>query len=311
MRRFTLILTACALALYSLSGVVQVRSGERAVVRRFGRVLAENPEPGLWIGLPWGMDRVDRVAVDRVQSVVVGFQDVTSGELTMPPGQLLTGDHNLVNVQATLFYKVRQNEVVDYVVAGERVEPALTRAAETAMAEWVASRTVDEVLLRGKQSLGRALIAAVSAQIDEYDLGIEVLDARVGLIAPPEEVKHAFDDVARAQTGIATLHNRAEQEAEAALRTAQADRYRLEQSTAAHRYNQVTLARREAERFLGRLERYREGKKTNPHYLRQIWEEERGRVFAKLKENGQLGLLDQHLGPDGLDLSVVPSTPKR
>ena len=25
------------------------------------------PEPGLWIGLPWGMDRVDRVAVDRVQ----------------------------------------------------------------------------------------------------------------------------------------------------------------------------------------------------------------------------------------------------
>ena len=43
----------------------------------------------------------------------------------MPAGQLLTGDHNLVNVQATLYYKVRPDEVEDYVAAGRpRRRPA-------------------------------------------------------------------------------------------------------------------------------------------------------------------------------------------
>ncbi len=79
---------------YALSGVVQIRPGERGVVRRFGRLLSEPLTPGLSILLPWGMDRVDKVAVDRVQSVVVGYQEDDSSGETMPAGQLLTGDQS-------------------------------------------------------------------------------------------------------------------------------------------------------------------------------------------------------------------------
>ena len=121
------------------------------------------PEPGLWIGLPWGFDRVDRVAVDRVQSVTIGWQE--DGSQAMLAGQVLTGDHNLVNVQATLFYKVKADELVDYVAAGDRVEGLLVRAAEAALAEWTASRTVDEVLLHGKMDLGPALAAGTRARV--------------------------------------------------------------------------------------------------------------------------------------------------
>ena len=71
------------------------------------------------------------------------------------------------------------------------------------------------------------------------------------------------------------------------------------------------LAERDAESFLNRLRQYHEGRRDNPDYLRQIWEEERGKLFAKLKENGQLGLLDDHLGADGLDLNVAPLPRKR
>jgi hypothetical protein len=49
----------------------------------------------------------------------------------------------------------------------------------------------------------------------------------------------------------------------------------------------------------------------NPDYLRQIWEEERGKLLTKLKENKQIGLLDHHLGPDGLDITVAPPLPKK
>jgi membrane protease subunit HflK len=303
------ILAVLLVASYALSGVVPVRPGERAVVRRFGRVLPEKPEPGLWVGLPWGMDRVDRVAVDRVQSVVVGFQE-DDGQ-GMPAGQLLTGDHNLVNAQVSLYYKVRPHEVEDYVAQADRVDGLLARAAEAVLGEWVAGRTVDDVLLNGKNELRPVLRARTQETVGPYRLGVEVLDARVAFLAPPDEVKPAFDSVALEQTRITTRRNQAEQEAEARWRSARADKYRLEQSTAAYVGNQRLLAGREAERFTERLRQYRQGSRTNPHYLRQIWEEERGKLFARLKENNQLDLLDHHLGADGLDLFTAPPLPRK
>ena len=109
---------------------MQIRPGERGVVRRFGRLLPQPLHPGLAFQLPWGMDRIDRVAVDRVQRVAVGYQeDDLSGE-TMPAGQLLTGDHNLVNVQAVLTYKVRADEVAEYVFQADRVDALLARPSK-------------------------------------------------------------------------------------------------------------------------------------------------------------------------------------
>lgn len=311
MRRLLWALLIVVLAGYLLTGVVQVRPGERAVVRRFGRVLEHKPEPGLWVGLPWGMDRVDRVAVDQVRSVVVGYRDDESAGDAMPPGQLLTGDHNLVNVSVKINYSVRPEAVDEYVVQADRVDGLVARAVETVLAQWVASRTIDDVLLNGKVALRPVLLEETQGYLDDYRLGVQVTDASVGLIAPPDEVKTAFDDVAEQQTRIVTLRFGAEQAAESNLRMARAYRNRTEQETAAYVHNQKLLAGREAERFAERLRQYQIGREKNPQYLRQIWEEERGKLFAELKANRQIGLLDHHLGPDGLDLTVAPELPKK
>ena len=132
-----------------------------------------------------------------------------------------------------------------------------------------------------RSDLRAALLKQVRERIEPYGLGVEVLDAPVALIAPPDEVKSAFDDVAREQTRIATKVNNAEQEAESQWRTALSDQYRIEQETAAYTDNRKTLARREAESFLNRLHQYQEGRRDNPDYLRQIWDEERGKLFAE------------------------------
>jgi membrane protease subunit HflK len=291
--------------LYLLTGVVQVRPGERAVVRRFGRILDDKPEAGLWVGLPWGMDRVDRVEVDRVRSVSVVYEE----DVGLPPGQLLTGDHNLVNVRVVLYYKVRPDEVGDFVVSSGQVPDVLQRVLEATAAQWVASRGVDEVLLVGKTALRADLIDKVRQRVEPYRLGVEVLDARVEQIAPPDEVKDAFDNVARAQTQIATLRNRAEQEAATRQRQAEADRFRIDQSARAYAHSRKLLADRDAKRFHDRLRQYQAARDRNPDYLKQIWQEERGRLFDRLREGGRVDLLDHHLGQGGLDLYTAPPMP--
>src|SRR5437588_11918633 len=87
-----------ALAAYLLTGLTQVRPEERAVVRRFGRVVAR-PQPGLWVGLPWGIDRVDRVPVRTLRQVTAGYDPGVGFDAPgTPPGQPLTGDQHRGNV---------------------------------------------------------------------------------------------------------------------------------------------------------------------------------------------------------------------
>jgi len=310
MRRVLLILLALAALGYGLTGIVLVRPGERGVVRRFGRILADKPEPGLWVGFPWGIDQVTLVPVDRVQNVVVGYQQEDDATQPLPPGQMLTGDHNLVNVQATVYYKVRADQLEDYVVQAAQVDGLVARMAETVIAEWTAGRHVDDVLLNGKNEMRPELLARTRALLEPYRLGVQILDARVSLIAPLEDVKVAFDQVARAQTTIATLVNKAEQEAQGSWRNALAEKYKLEQTIAGNIHGQLLLAHQEADNFTRRLRQYQLGRVSNPAYLRQIWDEERGRLLARLKENGQIGLLDHHLGPNGLDLNMAPPVPR-
>jgi membrane protease subunit HflK len=297
------------LGLYLLTGVVQVRRGERAVVRRFGRMLEHHPEPGLWIGLPWGMDRVDRVEVDNVRSVTVGYRDEESGDT--PAGQLLTGDHNLVNVQVVLYYKVRPDQVADFVVEQDRIGGALSRVVESAVGEWVGGRGVDEVLLQGKNAMRDEVIKRARDRVESYRLGIEVLDARVAQIAPPDEVKDAFDGVARAQTGMVTARHRAEQESATRLSLARATSFRIEQEAKAYAHDRKVIAEQDAKRFLARLEQYRAAKEKNPGYLEAIWREERGKLFASMKDKGLIDLLDHHLGQGGLDVITAPRIPQK
>src|SRR3954466_16135380 len=137
-----------------LTGVTQIQPGERAVVRRFGRVLDDQPGPGLHLGLPWGIDRVDRVPVNLVRKVKFGYEpDAEDSPFVTPPGQLLTGDYNLINVQVVIEYTVASGEVVDYLLNEERSPGLISRAGEAALAEWVAGQSIDVVLLQGKHLL--------------------------------------------------------------------------------------------------------------------------------------------------------------
>src|SRR5436309_16101129 len=69
MRRLLWLVSLLVIA-YLLAGVAQVGLNERAVVRRFGAVVAR-PGPGLYVGLPWPLERIDRVPVGYPHKVGV------------------------------------------------------------------------------------------------------------------------------------------------------------------------------------------------------------------------------------------------
>src|SRR4051794_36743403 len=120
--RWLVLSVAVLLGLWTVStSLTQVRPGQRAVVLRFGRILAQAPGAGLYVGLPWGIDRVERIAVSKQRRVLIGDEeDMFPGE--SPSGQFLTGDHNVINAQVEMFYTIVEDEVADYYVQQDRVD---------------------------------------------------------------------------------------------------------------------------------------------------------------------------------------------
>jgi membrane protease subunit HflK len=297
------------IATYLLTGLTQIRPGERAVIRRFGRVLPEQPGPGLWFGLPWGMERVDRVAMEKVRRVEVGYDPEEDDTGMLRTGQMLTGDHNLVDLHVVINYTVKEDQLVEFVDMADRADDLVGRAAETALAEWVAGRTVDQVLISAKGELPRWFVPRLQERLDWLNLGVHVQDVTVTYDLPPEQVKDAFDAVTRAQTEILTNVNKAEQERLSDLRAAEVYRDNARRESAAYARKQRLQAREEASAFLARMDQYHQLRIGNPAFLAGIWYEEMGKLYARLKKDGRIDLLDHHLAGDELNITFFPPRP--
>jgi len=297
------------------TSITFVQPGERAVVRRFGKVLADKPGAGLNLSWPWGIDRIDRVKVSQVRTVIVGFvgKETDDDSPSLPPGQLLTGDHNLVNVRAEINYRVIEAEVENFVLNGERrTEALIARATESALAEWLAGHRVDDVLLQGKTALREFLVERVQEWIKDYQLGIQIEQASVPMLNPPRQVSKDFDAVAEEHTHIQTRKYEAEQRADARKRTTEAEVFQIERRTSSYVLEQQLSAQAEAANFRKRFEQYQTLKGKDPDdYLRVLWQEEITRLYAQMRQTGRLDLLDHHIGADGLNIMQFPLPKKK
>lgn len=295
------------------TSLTQVKPAERLVVRRFGKILPERPGPGLHIGLPWGIDQVERVDISGERRVSVGFDPrlVDEDEDQMPPGQLLTGDHNLVNVQAEVRYTVREDEVDRYAVNRERVDPVVARVSEAILAEWIAGQSVEEVLLRGQHTLRIRLLEELPGRLAPYELGIEIKDASLQPVFPPREVRDAFEQVNQAETSIETKKYRALQDADTRTREAHSEAFKLKSGALADAQEQRLQAEADAERFLRKLANYRLLTRSNENYLDVLWLDEMTRLYARMGETNRIDSLGDFLERGGLNVFMSPVPKKK
>src|SRR5262249_29418759 len=144
------------------SGFTQVKPDEVAVVRRFGRPLAGDLGQGLYWRWPWPVEQIDRVQPDRVQTLEIGFRSAPNAAADTGPrtwatahqgdglrrisdeSVMMTGDGNLVELQATVQFRIADPRVFLFEVSDA---PGILRAAaETVLREAVAGQTFSDLL---------------------------------------------------------------------------------------------------------------------------------------------------------------------
>jgi membrane protease subunit HflK len=251
MRRVLLILIPVALLAVAATGLVSVAPGEMAVVRRMGRVLPESYTPGLHLGLPLGLDRVERVETGRVRRIEVGLAETPGPDDEPGAGEYLTGDLNLIRARAVIQYRVA--DPVKFVLAAADRAAALDRLAESCLARALARRDVDGALRDGRAAVAADVQAELDRAARRYGLGLAILGVSLTDARPPAEVQPDFAAAQSARSDRDRKRVEAEAQAESVLIAARAKARGVEEAARASADRTVALARGRAERFVALL----------------------------------------------------------
>jgi regulator of protease activity HflC (stomatin/prohibitin superfamily) len=217
-----LFIAACVIAAgWFVSNIRQVPPDSQAVVMRFGAV-ARIQGSGLLMALPRPIEtivilpaaarqiplRIDRfVETATTDSARAGFD--LSRDPRQNAGFLLTGDSNVVHLEAQLFYQV--SDPVAYMIAQDHVRPALARLFIASAIKVVGGRSLDSILVARPEVAARTSEAAererlradLVNEVNKRLAALAALDASLGIsvsrvdLVPsiPAGAKEGFDNV--------------------------------------------------------------------------------------------------------------------
>jgi len=234
---------------------------ETAVVQRFGRFV-RTADAGLHFKIPFGVETVRKVVTGRVLQREYGYRTVEPGVRTRftdkgyeEEARMLSGDLNVIDLQWTVQYKVR--DPIDYLFQVEDVDGTLDDISESVMRRIVGNRYVDEVLTVGRASVADMAGKEIQGVMDHYRTGLQIIMVKLQNANPPDPVKQAFNEVNEAQQEKERMINEAQQvynqkipraKGEARQKITQAEGYALER---------VNRAEGEVARFSDILAEYR------------------------------------------------------
>ncbi len=237
------------------TGIYQVDTGQMGVVRRFGREVGTT-DPGLHWHWPTPIEKVDKVRVEEIRRLEVGFRVVDPGPpATITPfpveSLMVTGDENLVDVKMAIQARIIRGRVGGsereeaygvpdrsrgasaflfnvFDPQGSPDQVTLRDAAETALRQVVGESSLDEVLTEERSAIEDEVRAILTELMTIYGTGLEIVQVQIQSVDPPSQVQAAFDDVVAAKE----------------------DRVRLINQANAYRNDIVPKARGEAERII-------------------------------------------------------------
>ena len=210
------ILLGILAAVFIFSTLFTVAAEEVGVILRFGRYV-RTVNPGLNLKLPFGIERVTKVPVERQLKLEFGFRTDKEGILTRyekksydEESLMLTGDLNAAKVEWIVQYRI--NDAYKFLFRVRNAVNTFRDINEATMREIVGDRTVNEVLTVGRQEIATSVTVMLQTLCDQYETGIKIEQVVLQDVNPPDEVKPAFNEVNEAQQEKEKLINQSKSE---------------------------------------------------------------------------------------------------
>jgi modulator of FtsH protease HflK len=224
--------------------------GQVGVVQRFG-AYARTIGPGFHVKLPLPAETVQPVATARVRAI--------SDQIRM-----LTRDEDIVAVDFNVQYQVTDPQ--KYLFNARDPDGTLNEAAQAAVSAVIGMQPMDDILTgQGEGNTPAPALTTLQQQVrdrlqhtlDAYDCGLRVTDVSFQSIAPPQEVKDAFDDVNAARQDRQGLIDQAHASTSQEIPLANGDARRMAAEADAYKSERMARAQGDAERFNLILKEYK------------------------------------------------------
>ena len=215
---------------------------QQAVVTTFGKV-TDITDAGLHFKLPFGIQKVQKVDVNVYQKIELGYSTEANGDYAVNTSEstMITGDYNIVNVDFFVEYKISNPE--RYLYSSNDPEMILRNLIQSQVRNVVGSSSVDAVLTDGKENIQMQVKELVTKILEEYDIGLTLVDVRIQDSEPPtQEVIEAFKAVETAKQQAEAVVNDAKAYQNAQLPDAQAQADQLLQNAEYLRQKRINEA---------------------------------------------------------------------
>lgn len=250
------------LTLWLLSGIYIVNPAEEAVVLRFGKSVSVS-EPGIHYHLPAPIETVAIEQSKEVKRIEIGFRTIAtdpSPRYQRIPREslMLTGDENIVAVELIIQYRILDIEKYLFRVAD--MNHAVRSVSEAALRQVVGRHTIDEALTEGKLQIQEEIQEQIQETFDLYESGLRVDQVKLQTVSVPQQVDHAFKDVASAREDRERLRNEAEAYRNDVIPRARGEVQQMLREADGYKIERVKRAQGDADRFLSVLKEYRTAK---------------------------------------------------
>lgn len=266
--RLLIILIGAALVfVYLMTGIYQVDPSQVALVKTFGKY-SYTSGPGIHFHAPYPFQTHVIIDVQTIRKQEIGFRTIRPGQYTTKKEEalILTGDGNIVSVEAVVQFRV--NDPVKLVFRVEKPEELVKFTTESALRERIAKRTVDEILTAERDRVAYEVQQMVQQLLDEYDVGITVLNVLLQEVVPPQPVIAAFDDVNNAKQDKERYINEALRYANNLIPSVEGEARKIILEAEAYAQQKILQAIGETQRFLSILKEYKSAPKITETRLR-------------------------------------------
>ena len=225
-----LVAVALVLIVTVATSIYTVDDKQQAVITTFGKVSGVT-DAGLHFKLPFGIQQAYPVDVNVYQKIELGYATNPEGQAVTNTSEstMITGDYNIVNVDFFVEYKITNPE--KYLFSSNNPELILRNLIQSQVRNVVGSTSVDAVLTDGKENIQMQVKELVTEILEEYDIGLTLIDVRIQDSEPPtQDVIEAFKAVETAKQQAETVVNDAKAYQNAKLPEAQAQADKLIQN---------------------------------------------------------------------------------